>query len=214
MSGGSSSDDDPDLIDRLDAGELPRSPEEAAARVPYERLTERLRDLDEIDPPAGWEDRAMARWFAAKRKRRLGILIGTAATSVALAAVLLLQPCAVAHVEVLELAVRSGSGATRRGDAAVGDVLHARVHLDQPHRELRIYLGAAVMARCPGNVECRVDASTLQLDWRLPDAGMYQVVVLSSPSGIPPGDGTIDRDLLDARAAGASIQTRSLEVAP
>ena len=46
---------DSDMIERLDAGEPARSPEEAAAREPYLRLIERLRDLQEVDPPPGWE---------------------------------------------------------------------------------------------------------------------------------------------------------------
>jgi hypothetical protein len=57
-------DDDLDVIDRLDAGLPPSSPEEAAARAPYERLTARIRDLEDVEPPAGWKERAVARWRA------------------------------------------------------------------------------------------------------------------------------------------------------
>jgi hypothetical protein len=56
--------DDLDLLDRLDAGLPPRSPEEAAARVPYERLIARIRELEDVKPLPGWEERAMARWRA------------------------------------------------------------------------------------------------------------------------------------------------------
>lgn len=58
---------DYDVIERLDAGEPPRTSEEARAREPYERLIARLRDLALIDPPSGWEGRAMARWRASFR---------------------------------------------------------------------------------------------------------------------------------------------------
>jgi hypothetical protein len=216
---GSSSDKDldvdPDVIERLDAGEPPRSPEEAQARAPYERLLERVRDLDEIAPPAGWEDRAVARWSRARRKRRrsAGIALG-ATTAIALAAVLLLQPCRASDAARLEVAVLTERGSTHRGDAAVGNVLRARAHLDRPQVDLRIYLGTRLIARCPGSAACSHEVSVLQLDWKLAEPGRYQVIVLSSASSIPAGDGTIDRDLLDARAAGASIDIRTIPVAP
>jgi hypothetical protein len=54
--------DDLDVLERLDAGLPPSSPEEAAARGPYERLFARIRDLEDVAPPAGWEERALARW--------------------------------------------------------------------------------------------------------------------------------------------------------
>lgn len=212
MTGGSSSDDGPDMIERLDAGESPRSPEEAEARAPYERLLGRIRDLEEIAPPAGWEDRAMTRWSVVRRKRRFGIALGVGA-SVALAAVLLLQLCTPRRAEGLEVAVVSGSGAARRGDAAVGDVLHARARVGSPHVELRIYLGTARIARCPGNPECRGDASSMEIAWPLADPGTYEIVVLSSSVDIPAGDGTRDRDLLEAQEVGVHIETRSLQIA-
>lgn len=219
MTTGSSSDKDldadPDVIERLDAGEPPRSPEEAQARAPYERLLERVKGLDEIAPPAGWEDRAVARWSRAKRKRRLGVGVALGATTaVALAAVLLLQPCRASNAAQLEVAVLTERGSTYRGDAAVGEVLRARARLDRPQVDLRIYLGTRLIARCPGSPACLHDASALQLDWKLVEPGRYQVVMLSSASSIPAGDGTVDRDLLEARTAGASIDVRTIPVAP
>jgi hypothetical protein len=62
--------DPDDLIDRLDAGEPPRSPEESAARAPYERLFARIRSLEDA-PPAGWEERAMTRWVRHRRRARV-----------------------------------------------------------------------------------------------------------------------------------------------
>jgi hypothetical protein len=205
----------PDVIERLDAGEPPRSPEEAQARAPYETLLERIQDLDEIAPPPGWEDRAVARWSRARRKRRLGVGIALGATTaVAVAAVLLLQPCGAPAAARLEIAVLTDRGSTYRGDAAVGEVLRTRARVDRPHVDLRIYLGTRLIARCPGSDPCRRDASVVELDWKLVEPGPYQIILLSSSSNIPAGDGTIDRDLLDARGAGASIDIRRVSVAP
>ena len=207
MTAGGSPDDDPGMIERLDAGEPPSSPEEAQARAPYERLLARIRDLDDIAPPAGWEDRAVARWSGARRKRRLGIALGTAvAAAAALAAVLLLQPCAAPTATGLEVAVRPQPGSTRRGDVAVGDSIHASARSDQAHVELRVYLETRLVARCPGSPSCRRDGSVLELDWRLGEAGRYQIILLSSSSDIPAGNGTLDRDLLDAQGAGVDIE--------
>jgi hypothetical protein len=219
MTTGSSSGKDldvaPDVIERLDAGEPPQSPEEAQARAPYERLIERVKDLDEIAPPAGWEDRAVERWSGARRKRRrdLGIALG-ATTAAAVTAVLLLQPCRASDASQFEVAVLTERGSTYRGDASVGNVLRARARLDRPQVDLRIYLGTRLIARCPGSAACSRDASVLQLDWKLAEPGRYQVIVLSSASSIPAGDGTVDRDLLDARAAGVSIDMRTIPVGP
>lgn len=213
MTTGSSPDEDPGLIERLDAGDPPRTPEEAQARAPYERLLERIHDIDDIVPAPGWEDRAVRRWSAARRKRRLGIAVGVG-VAVAVAAVLLLQLRAAPSEHRLELAVQDPHGSTRRGDAAVGDVLRVRTRVDQAHLELRVYLSTGLVARCPGSTQCRHDASIMELDWTLAEPGTYQIVVLSSSSSIPAGDGTLDRDLLDARGAGASIERRPLPVAP
>ena len=210
---GAPPDDDPDLIDRLEAGEPPRSPEEAQARAPYEQLIERLQGLDNIAPPAGWEDRAVGRWSAARRRRRFGQIAGGAAVAAA-AAVILLQLCGRSSAPRLELAVLEASGAARRGDAAVGDLLRARARLEQAHLELRVYLGTGLVARCPGSATCRLDGSVMELDWKLTAPGSYQIVTISSANAIPAGDRTIDRDLLDAKSAGASIEIRSLSVSP
>jgi hypothetical protein len=214
MTNRSSSDDVPDLIERLEAGDPPRSPEEAQARKPYERLFERLQDLDEISPPAGWEDRAAARWSSPRRKRRgVGIAL-TATAVVALAAVILLRPCAAQGPAALEVAVLTDTGSTRRGGAAVGAVLRARARVDRTYIELRIYRGTRLIVRCPGSAQCQRNASFVQVEWALIEPGSYQIVMLSSSSNIPAGTGMIDRDLLDARNAGVSIDSRSLPVAP
>lgn len=214
MTAKSPPEEDPGVIERLDAGEPPASPEEAQARAPYERLFDRIRGLDDPGPPAGWEDRAMARWSAARRKRRLGIVIGVTAAA-GLAATLLLRPCAPPSGARLEVAALRAPGSTRRGDPAVGDLLRARAREDRAHVQLRLYLGTKLIAQCPGGEPCQRDGSVFVLDWKLVEAGRYQVVVLSSNSEIPAlGDTTIDHDLLEARTAGASIETETVNVSP
>jgi hypothetical protein len=56
--------DEDGMLERLDEGRPPSSPEEAIARASYERLIERIRTLGDLMPPAGWQDRALARWRA------------------------------------------------------------------------------------------------------------------------------------------------------
>lgn len=213
MTTGSSSDDDPEFIERLEAGEPPRTREEAEARAPYEQLLRRIHGLGDVAPPADWEDRAFARWSSARRKRRLGIGVGAAVVVVA-AAMLLLQLRTDRAAPRLELAVLSVHGSIRRGDVAVGDRLKARIDAAQAHVELRVYRGTVLLARCPGGTLCRRDATVIELEWTLAEPGAYQIVGLSSSSSIPAGDGTIDRDLLDARAAGANIAMQRLPVVP
>jgi len=51
-----------EVVDCMEQGLPPRSAEEAETRGVYERLIARIRDLEDIDPPPGWEERMMARW--------------------------------------------------------------------------------------------------------------------------------------------------------
>ena len=71
-------DGDDQLLDRLGDGVAPATPEEAAARAPYERLAGQLRALDPRDPPPGWERRLDARLRDARAQdqRRRWWLIG------------------------------------------------------------------------------------------------------------------------------------------
>jgi hypothetical protein len=208
-------DDDPGIIERLDTGEPPRSAEEAQARAPYERLLERIRDLEDVAPSPGWEDRAAARWASVRARRRAGIAVGVTA-AVGLAVAIVLRPCA-APTTGLQVSMLAPPGVSRRGDHVVGDVLHVRAPLDRPHVELRVYLDTGLdtrlVVRCPGDESCRRDASFIELDWTSAEPGRYQVVVLSSESDIPPPvDRTSDRDLLVARNAGVRIEIQTVPV--
>lgn len=208
--------DDHGAIERLDAGEPPASEAEAEARAPYERLFARLRDLEDIPPPTGWEDRAVRRWRAPSRRRRLVLALGASAALAAAAAAIVLRPCSESTTATpagLEVAVLTAGGSPRRGDVAVGDVLRARARLDRSHVELRVYQGTRLVARCPEAPTCRTAGSALELDMTLAQAGIYHVLVLSSATSIPPPtDGGIERDLLEARDAGVAAERRPVTV--
>jgi len=162
MSAATPPDDDDKLLDALDAGEPARTPEETAARLPYQRLIERIQDLDEISPPPGWEERAEQRWRArrvdARKRRQRRAILGLSLGGAALAAALLLRPCASTPkpetpppLVQAQVAIKTiHSGPPRRGDdVLVGDKLVAQAPVDGTHVELRIYLGDKLFARCP-----------------------------------------------------------------
>jgi hypothetical protein len=204
-------DDDAGLLDRLDEGEPPRSPEEAAAREPYERLFARIRDLEDVAPPPGWEGRLEAQRAAAWRRRRIATAAGVAA-AFGLAAVFVLPCIMPSDGGRLQVAVLAAPEMQRRGNHAVGDVLRVGVRRDQAHASLRIYLGIRLIAQCPGSELCRGDASSLAIDWKLEEPGTYRIVALSSAAEIPPSAGTLEQDTLAARTAGVSRETETVTV--
>ncbi|HWO24148.1 MAG TPA: hypothetical protein VNO30_35640 [Kofleriaceae bacterium] len=217
MSAATPPDDDDKLLDALDAGEPARTPEETAARLPYQRLIERIQDLDEISPPPGWEERAEQRWRArrvdARKRRQRRAILGLSLGGAALAAALLLRPCASTPkpetpppLVQAQVAIKTiHSGPPRRGDdVLVGDKLVAQAPVDGTHVELRIYLGDKLFARCPGRPECRRSAQGLEITLELTEEGTYRAVAFSSQAPIPePGpDGYMD-DVSTAQRAGA-----------
>lgn len=204
-------DRDQDLIDRLDRGLPTTSPEEAAARAPYERLLASIRDLPHTAPDLGWEERTAARWRAsraARRRRRWQLVaVGVAAVALAAAAVLLLRPHGRPAVG-LEVAVLVPDGGVRRGEAALDDVLRLRAARRAAAVELRVYRDTELVARCPGAPACQVTAATLTLELPLSAPGVYRVLVLSSARPIPaPGPDGLDRDRLDAQSAGVTVES-------
>lgn len=202
-------------IERLDAGEAAASPEEAAARAPYEALVGRLREADdEQEPPAGWEDRAVARWRGGRRRRWIQVAAGAAA-GMGLAAVLLLR-CTVSPEGGFSVAVVDESGQVRRSEGVptVGDTLRARTPAGETVRML-LYLGTKRIASCPGSAACREENGELVLEWPLVEGGDYQVLVISTEAGVAKLElpsGMLDVDLAAAREAGARIEDHKLRV--
>ncbi|MBK9034650.1 MAG: hypothetical protein IPL61_25855 [Myxococcales bacterium] len=202
-------DRDDELLDRMGDGVAPASPEEAAARAPYERLAGQLQALDPRDPPAGWERRLDARLREARareQRRRWWLIGGGVAAAAAVAAAVVLWPRpAPAPVRPVTVAVIAADGAARRGDAAVGDAVQIAVDRAQAQTELRVYRDTTLVTRCPGADACQISARSIRLELRLTDVGRYRVVTMTSASAIPAPGAGLDADLLAARSAGATI---------
>lgn len=207
------SEDEQRMIERLDAGEPAASPEEAQARAPYERVIERLRGAEDIEPPAGWEERLVARRGKALRQRRWGVGAAVVVIGLGVAATLLLR-CASKESSALEVAVLSESREPRRGGAAVGDTLAIRTRGEGAALAL-LYRGARRIASCPGSAACRREGVVLVLEWQLTEPGEYHVAAIFNARGtFAPGDGGLDLDLVAARQAGARVELRKVSVSP
>src|SRR5262245_5341204 len=106
-----------EMLDRLDAGLPPASPDERAARAPYERLQAEVRELPTAKAPPGMRGRVREQWKAARRRRRRGMMIGGGVAVVALAAILLvlLWPAKAPRSSPVAVAFVTPDGVVRRG---------------------------------------------------------------------------------------------------
>jgi hypothetical protein len=206
--------DDGKLLEALDAGDPARTPEEEAARRPYQRLIERIQDLDEIAPPPGWEARAEQRWHAQRataRKRRLrpaAIALSLGLGGAAIAAVLLMRPCASTPEAPAEQVALTAipSGTRRAGEPTVNDQLRAQARIEGAFVELRIYRDTTLFARCPGDARCQIHVPNLEITLKITREGTYQAVAFSSHAPIPaPTPDGLDSDLAGARDANVKI---------
>lgn len=215
---------DAEVVERLERDLPARSPEEEETRAVYQRLIGRIGDLDLVEPDPGWEDRAVERWRreakprpTAKPRRRLPwrpIAVAVGAATVA-ALVLLVPRCgddkrpdlqvAVAPV-ALEVAVERTGPPNRQGGPAIGNTLRARVRVDEPHVELRVYRDQVLLARCPGDDRCRRDGASLSIELVMDAPGQYEVIGMSSREPLPPPQATgLDVDVLTAKERGALV---------
>jgi len=62
---------DEEIVTRMETGIPPSSPEETERRREYEGVIRRIREQPDCPAPPGWEDRAVARWAAQRRRRRV-----------------------------------------------------------------------------------------------------------------------------------------------
>ncbi len=195
---------DAELVDRMERDVDPESADEAAARVPYQRLIERIGSLDVVEPPPGWVERAVDRWERStaappiKRRRRWVLAAAAVAIAVAIVAVMTLSRGGGGEPDRFRVAV-TRLGAPRTDGAAVGDVLE----LHAPRRgrdavELRVYRDRVLVARCPGDARCGVTERAIELAWRLDVPGAYHAIAITSDAPLPtrPSRG-LELDLLD-----------------
>lgn len=209
---------DAELVERLER-ELPaRSEGEKETRAVYQRLIGRIGDLDLVEPAPGWEDRAVERWRreakprrAAKPPRRVPwrpLAAVTAAATIAALGLLILR-CGNRELPGLQVAVERTGQPDRQTAPAIGDMLRARVHVDEPHVELRVYRDQLLVARCPGDDRCRRDGASLSIGLVMDGPGQYEAIRLSSREPLPPPQATgLEVDVLTARERGAYVTSK------
>lgn len=199
--------DDVELVDRLERGIAPRSEDETAARAPYQRLIERIGELDVVEPPSGWLERAVDRWERERVAAPAPVPVRARRWKTWIGAVMFVVAAAIALVLVLEhgdhapapdgVTVRR-DGRVRDHGAAVSDTIVAPV----PARgEVRLYRDRMMVARCPGVAPtCSARALAFVID----RPGGYQVVTITSAAAPPPGDRGLEKDLLELDRARAT----------
>jgi len=120
------------------------------------------------------------------------------------------------HQPALEIAVLTAPGAPHRadrGDHMVGNVLRVRARVDRAHVEVRLYHDTKLVARCPGSSHCQIEGPVIELNWQFTEPGRYETVAFSSPQVIPPpSDRGIELDQLEARNAGATIESHVIPI--
>lgn len=203
---------DAEVVERLERDLPARSEGEAETRAVYQRLIGRVGDLDLVEPAPGWEDRAVERWRreakprrTAKSPRRMPWRPIAAVVAVATVASLvwLIPRCGDRELQV---AVERAGPPNRQGGPAIGDLLRARVRVDGPHVELRVYRDQVLVARCPDDDRCRRDGASLSIGLVMDGPGQYEVVWLSSREPLPPPQARgLDVDVLTARERGARV---------
>jgi hypothetical protein len=206
------------VVERLERDLPVQSEAEAETRAVYQRLIGRIDDLELVEPAPGWEDRAVERWRreakprrAAKPSRRVSLRSVVAAVAVATVAamVLMIPRCGDGEHPASQVAVERTGPPTRQGAPAIGDTLPARMRVDAPHVELRIYRGQALVARCPGDDRCHRDEASLSIGLVMDIPGQYRVVRLSSREPLPPPQAGLDVDVLMAHESGATVVSES-----
>jgi hypothetical protein len=217
---------DAEAVERMERDLPAQSPAEEETRAVYQRLIQRIGDLELTDPDPGWEERAMERWrreaepppaakaqAAAKAARRMrwGPLLGAVVAAAAALALLILR-CGPGAQTGLLVAVQS-SEQHRGSGAAINDTLRASAPMNARYVELRVYRDRQLIARClndPGGTSvprCRREGGRLFLELVVDGFGIYEVRWLSSQEPLPsPGATGLEVDDLQARETGVTLE--------
>lgn len=192
------------------------------ARAQHEQLFQGLAALgQEHTGRADWQARVWAgvarRQSRQKRPWLWWLALPLAAAAVAL---LLLRPGTDPAGPSLAYAIHQpGDGAPMRGDhAKPGDTLEVRIHTGgAAHAELRVYRDdSALIVRCTDQPPCTRSGDELTARIVLEQRGRYQIAFVHGPQPIPAPtqqlDQDLDQDLGQARAAGATVDLRNLDV--
>lgn len=206
---------DSEVVERLERDLPAQSTDEEETRAVYQRLIGRIGDLELVEPDPGWEDRAVERWrrevkprSAAKPPQRVRWRPIAAAVAVATVAamVLLIPRCGDDELPAPQVAVERTGRPTRQSTPTIGDTLPARMTVDAPHVELRVYRDRVLVARCPGDDRCRRDGASLSIGVVMDGPGQYQVIRMSSREPLPPPQAAgLEVDELTARESGAFV---------
>lgn len=194
-----------------------------ATRAEYEQLQASIRDLDRAHTGrADWQARVWAgvARTAQRRSRRRWWLWIAAPLAAAAAALLALSLRGSGHGPgdgpALAFAVRrpGQAEAMRSEHARPGDVLDVNIRTGgAAHVELRIYReDQALIVRCTDRPPCARDGDEVTATIPLDERGRYQIVFLYGEQPLPAPGARFDEDLARARAAGATVELRELDV--
>ncbi|MGN6110256.1 MAG: hypothetical protein ACTHU0_34450 [Kofleriaceae bacterium] len=209
---------DAEVVERMERGLPALSKDEEETRAVYQRLIGRIGDLELVEPAPGGEERMMERWRRAAKPRTskpprpvpwrpIAAVVAVATTA---ALVLLVPRCRDREPPAMQVAVERTGPLNRQGAPAIGDTLRARVHVDGPHVELRIYRNQALVARCPGDDRCLRDGASLSIGFVMDSPGQYEAIRLSSRAPLPPPQAAgLEVDVLTARERGARVTSEA-----
>jgi hypothetical protein len=190
-----------------------------AARARHAQLFEGLSTLGQAYTGRGdWQARVWAGVARRQQSRRSlrAWWLALPAAAAALALFLVLRPGAQPAGPALAYAIiPGGASAPMRGDhAKPGDALEVRIQTGgAAHAELRVYRDDdTLIVRCSDAPPCSLRDGALTARVVLEERGRYQIAFVHGAQPIPAPAPQLDQDLAQARAAGATVDLRSLDV--
>jgi hypothetical protein len=209
---------DAEVVERMERDLPAQSKGEEETRAVYQRLIGRIDNLDLVEPAPGWEDRAVERWRREAKPRRTAKpprrvpwrpIAAVVAVATVAALVLMIPRCGDGELPALQVAVERAGPPNRQRAPAIGETLRARVRVDAPHVELRVYRDQVLVARCPGDDRCRRDGASLSIGLVMDAPGQYEAIRMSSREPLPPPQATgLDVDVITARERGVLVERK------